>query len=75
MGLGPCSVVSLREAQDTVVECRRLLVGGGDSVEQRRQVRMRARIEVPGLARICVPSKDGSDAYAVFSLIVIVFGS
>jgi integrase len=45
MGLGPANTVSLAEARDKALACRKLKLDGGDPIEQRRAQRQAARLE------------------------------
>ena len=45
MGLGPVDTVSLAQARDKAVECRKLLLDGIDPIEARRAERDKARLE------------------------------
>ncbi|MGH6680699.1 MAG: tyrosine-type recombinase/integrase [Bradyrhizobium sp.] len=45
MGLGPLRVVSLAEARDRALGCRKLVYGGGDPIDERRAQRQAARLD------------------------------
>jgi len=46
MGLGPLHTVSLAEARDAAIECRRLKLQGVDPISKRHSERLAARVEV-----------------------------
>jgi integrase len=45
MGLGPFNTVSLAEARDRALACRKLKLDGGDPIEERRARRQAAKLE------------------------------
>jgi hypothetical protein len=45
MGLGPFNTVSLAEARDRALACRKLKLDGGDPIEERRAQRQAAKLE------------------------------
>ena len=45
MGLGPLNTISLAEARDRALACRKLTLDGGDPIEERRGRRQAARLQ------------------------------
>ena len=45
MGLGPTHTISLAEARQKALECRKLRLDGLDPIEQRRAVRRQAKLD------------------------------
>jgi integrase len=59
MGLGPVQTISLAEAREAALACRKCVYAGGDPIEQRKAARQRARLD----AATTMTFRQAAEAY------------
>ncbi|MBS4047865.1 MAG: integrase arm-type DNA-binding domain-containing protein [Alphaproteobacteria bacterium] len=65
MGLGPASVVSLAQAREKALECRRLKADGTDPIDARRQRKQQAQIETASRISFKQCAESYIDSHAI----------